>query len=231
VTILDAEGRWNPGDAVLLRYLRNTPGDVIVPVRVVHDANDYIALYTAVGTPLKVQATRDGQRLTRATPFIEREGMIGGFANAEWHTNHTLTLYQPGRMSVIMLFWRDGDWELRNWYGNIQAPLKRTRLGFDTADYLLDVWINPDFSWEWKDEDEWELAREHGLLESGLLDQVRSEGERIIADVEARAWPFNAGFEHWRPDPAWTVPALPENWDEGLVYPDADERWAVTSPS
>ena len=43
-----------------------------------------------------------------------------------------------------MLFWRDPDWELRNWYGNIQAPLKRTAIGFDTADYLLDVWIDPD---------------------------------------------------------------------------------------
>ena len=135
---------WNPGDAVLLRYLRNTPGDVIEPVRVVHDGDDYIALYLAVGTPLKVQATRDGQRLTREIPFVERERIIGGFADADWTTNHVLMLHQPGRLSTIMLFWRDGDWELRNWYGNIQAPLKRTALGFDTADYLLDVWIDPD---------------------------------------------------------------------------------------
>jgi hypothetical protein len=214
------EHRWQPGDVVVLRYIRNTPGDVICPVRVVHDADDYIALHTAVGTPLKVQATREGKRLTRETPFIEREGMIGGLADATWHTNHTLMLHQPGRMNGIYLFWRDGSWQLRNWYGNIQAPLKRTAIGFDTADYLLDVWIDPDFTWSWKDEDEWELAREHGLVDPCLLDDVRREGERIIADVEARAWPFGAGFESWRPDPSWTVPTLPDGWDAGLVYPD-----------
>jgi len=207
----------------VLRYLRNTPGDVIAPVRVVHDADDYIAFYTAVRTPLKVQATRDGQRLTREIPFLEREGMIGGFADAEWTTNHALMLHRPGRMSAIMLFWRDPDWEFVGWYGNIQAPLRRTHLGFDTADYLLDVAIDPDLSWHWKDEDEWELAREHVLVAPALLDDVRCEGERIIAEVEARTWPFDAGFETWRPDPSWPIPSLPENWADGLIFPSADD--------
>ncbi len=212
--------RWQAGDVIVLRYLRNTPGDVVEPVRVVHDGDDYVALYMAVGTPLKVQATRDGQRLTREIPFLEREGMIGGFADAEWTTNHALMLYKPGRMSAIMLFWRDPDWEFVGWYGNIQAPLKRNHLGFDTADYLLDVSIDPDLAWRWKDEDEWELAREHRLIAADLLDDVRREGERIIADVEARSWPFAAGFESWRPDSAWPIPELLANWDHGLNYPD-----------
>ncbi len=217
----NVDRRWNPGDVVVLRYRRNNPGDVIEPVRVVHDGDDYIALYLAVGTPIKGQATRDGQRLTREIPFVEREGMIGGFADWTWTTNHVLMLHQPGRMSTTMLFWRDPDWVLRNWYGNIQAPLQRTAIGFDTADYLLDVWIDPDMSWSWKDEDEWELAREHGLIAPDILDEVRREGERIIADAEARAWPFNAGFESWRPDPSWTAPSsLPDSWDHGLIWPD-----------
>lgn len=214
------QARWKTGDPIVLRYLRNKPGDVIEPVRVVHDGDDYVALYMAVGTPLKVQATRDGRRLTRETPFLEREGLVGGFADAEWTTNHALMLHRPGRMSAIMLFWRDPDWEFVGWYGNIQAPLKRSHLGFDTADYLLDVLVGPDLSWRWKDEDEWELAREHGLIAPEMLDEVRREGERIIAEAEARAWPFAAGFEMWRPDPAWTIPELPANWDDGLDYPD-----------
>jgi hypothetical protein len=215
----EGSGHFAPGDVVVLRYLRNRPGDVIEPVRVVHDGDDLVALYLAVGTPLKVQATRDGRRLTRAIPFLERERIIGGFADAEWTTNRVLMVHRPGRLSTIMVFWRDPGWELVGWYGNIQAPLVRTPIGFDTADYLLDVWIHPDLTWEWKDEDEWALAREHGLIDAALLDEVRREGERIIAEVEERAWPFNAGYEHWRPKPEWSVPALPDGWDEGLVYP------------
>jgi hypothetical protein len=213
--------RFRAGDEVLLRFLRHKPGDLIVPARVVHDGDDYIALYTAVGTPGKCQAMRDGTRITRDTPFEVRERLVGGFADFIWHTNHSLLLHVPGRMSVISLFFRDPDLELVAYYGNIQAPLKRTAHGFDTADYLLDVWINPDLTWEWKDEDEWQIAREHGFIEPDLLDEVRREGERIIADVESQSWPFNAGFESWRRDPAWTVPELPAHWAHDLEYDPA----------
>jgi hypothetical protein len=50
---------------------------------------------------------------------------------------------------------------------------------------------------------------------------VRREGERIIAEVETRSWPFNAGFESWRPDPSWTVPELPAHWAHDLEYDPA----------
>ncbi|MER6926517.1 DUF402 domain-containing protein, partial [Streptomyces spiralis] len=30
-----------------------------------------------------------------------------------------------------------------------------------------------------------------------------------------RAWgpPFSENWQHWRPDPSWAVPSLPEDWD------------------
>ncbi len=209
----------NPGDVVLLRYLRHNPGDVIVPMRVVHDGPDYTALYTAVGTPGKCQAHRDGTRITRDTPFEVRERLVSGLADFTWHTHHVLSLMWPGEMRATWLKWRDPDWEFVDYYGNIQAPLKRTKHGFDTADYLLDVAIDADLSWHWKDEDEFDLARDHGFIEAGLLDEIRAEGERIIADVEAKAWPFDAGFEDWRPDSDWAVPELPTYWDHDLIWP------------
>ncbi len=46
---------WQTGEQILLRYLRNKPGDLIVPVTVVHDDDEYIALYVAAGTPLKAK--------------------------------------------------------------------------------------------------------------------------------------------------------------------------------
>jgi len=36
---------------------------------------------------------------------------------------------------------------------------------------------------------------------------VRRTGEQVIA---AQPWP--TGWETWRPDPTWRVPALPEDW-------------------
>jgi len=210
--------RFAAGDQVLLRYVRNSPADVIMPVTVVRDDAQAVALYVAIGSPLKVQAQRDGTRLTRETPFLERERMIGSLADGVWTGNRVLKVMLPGRMSAIWLFWSEPDWRFHGYYGNIQAPLRRTHLGFDTADYLLDVEIRPDFSCAWKDEDEWDIAWEHRLIDRKILTRVRAEGERIIADAGARHWPFGAGLDSWRPDPSWEVPRMPANWGDGLVF-------------
>ena len=112
--------------------------------------------------------------------------------------------------------WREPDWMFRANYVNLQAPLARTSLGFDTADYLLDLEVTPDLEWAWKDEEEVAIARGHGLVAGKILDQMREDGERAIRDIQARAWPFDAGYEAWRPDPEWPIPRLPASWDDGL---------------
>jgi len=210
---------FSPGDQILLRYRRRVPGEVMCPVTVVEDGPTYVALYTAPGTPIKGQATADGVRLTRATSFAERERMVPGLADDTWTGNHTLQLIRPDEPRSTWLIWREGDWAFRGYYVNLQAPLQRTSLGFDTADYLLDLEVTPELGWSWKDEEEVAIAREHGLVAPEILDRVREEGERAIRDIEARAWPFCAGYESWRPDPAWAIPALPDGWAEGLDEP------------
>lgn len=209
--------RFAVGQQVVLRYRRNTPGEVIIPVTVVEDGPDHVALYTAPGTPGKCQATADGQRLTRETPFLERERIIGGFADFTWQWNHVLQLIRHGEPRSTWLLWREPDWDFRAFYVNLQAPLVRTSMGFDTADYLLDLEATPELDWAWKDEEEVAIARKHGLVAPEILDRMREEGERAIRDIEARAWPFDAGYEAWRPDPAWLVPQLPAGWDDGLA--------------
>jgi predicted RNA-binding protein associated with RNAse of E/G family len=72
---------------------------------------------------------------------------------------------------------------------------------------VLDVWIEPDGSWEWKDEDELENAIEIGLITDDHAAAARAEGERVIA-----AWPFPTGWEDFRPDSGWHLPRLPEDW-------------------
>jgi predicted RNA-binding protein associated with RNAse of E/G family len=81
-------------------------------------------------------------------------------------------------------------------------------------DHLLDVVIDPDLSWRWKDEEELEEAVRLGLLTRQAADGIRAEGERVIAQLEAREPPFCDGWERWRPDPAWPIPELPAGWDE-----------------
>jgi len=210
---------FEPGQPVVLRYRRNVPGEVIIPVRIVEDGPSHLAFYTAPGTPYKGQATVDGQRLSREMDFVARERLDKGFADDTWRGNHTLQLIRPGEPRATWLLWSENDWTLRAYYVNLQAPIQRTAIGFDTADYLLDLDITPGLEWTWKDQAEVEDARAHGIVAPDILDRMEAEGERAIHDIEARTWPFNAGYESWRPDPEWDIPSLPDSWDAGLNTP------------
>lgn len=63
-------------------------------------------------------------------------------------------LLMPGVAHAIHLWWFPPDWRFGGWYINLQEPIRPTRLGFDSMDHILDVVIEPDLSWRWKDEDE-----------------------------------------------------------------------------
>jgi len=73
----------------------------------------------------------------------------------KWRTAVTLRLKSPSAMWSLWVFWDEGMSSLKAWYINIDAPFKRTRLGFDTWDMFLDIVVAPDRkSWRYKDEDE-----------------------------------------------------------------------------
>lgn len=119
-----------------------------------------------------------------------------------------LELTAFGRRHSIRHFRRE-DGSFRGWYVNLQAPLTEARLGFDTTDWQLDLWIPVDSDEaQWKDEDDLAMAVELGIMteEEGRL--AREEAHRVLEE-----WPFPTGWEDWRPDPGWPLPSLPEGWD------------------
>jgi hypothetical protein len=133
--------------------------------------------------------------------------------DAHWVNTSVLWLARPGAAHAIGLFWQGPERRFLGWYGNLQAPLQRTSIGFDSADHALDVQIAPDRSWNWKDEDESASVQQRSVISPAEAVAIRAEGERVIAAIEANHWPFNAGWELWRPDPAWPIPELPHGWD------------------
>lgn len=111
-----------------------------------------------------------------------------------------------GRAHSILHF-HHGDGSFRGWYVNLETPLRRTPLGWDFDDHVLDLWIEPDGAWRWLDEDEVERGLARGLLNPADVAAARAEGRRVLAE-----WPFPTGFEEWRPDPSLRLPVLPPDW-------------------
>ena len=204
---------WMPGNQIVLRFTWSGDLAWIEPVTVVEDSPECIALYLAEQTPIKRPVGSNGLPVPRSRSHEPRSSVPWHLGDACWVNTSVLWLARPGDAHAIGLFWQGPTWEFLGWYGNLQEPLRRTRIGFDSADQALDVQIAPDRTWRWKDEDEFASVQERGVISARDAVAIRDEGERVIAAVEANLWPFNAGWEHWRPDPAWPIPRIQEGWD------------------
>ncbi|MGO4425620.1 DUF402 domain-containing protein, partial [Streptomyces sp. MCAF7] len=55
-------------------------------------------------------------------------------------------------------------------------------------------------------------AQRVGLMTPQQAERVRAAGRAAVGLIESWGAPFREGWEDWRPDPAWTVPALPADW-------------------
>ncbi|MET0422634.1 MAG: DUF402 domain-containing protein, partial [Actinoplanes sp.] len=81
----------------------------------------------------------------------------------------------------------------------------------------LDVWIAPDRTWRWKDEQD--LADRLAFPGQYWVDdprRVREAGAEVVALVESGAFPFDGTSCDFRPDPDWNpvvADAPPRGWD------------------
>jgi Protein of unknown function (DUF402) len=114
-----------------------------------------------------------------------------------------IVLCDDGAPWTLWHFQRE-DGEFDRWYVNFERYLGRGAAAYDSIDHKLDLIARPDGSLEWKDEDE--------LVEAGcrgLVDVAEIRGDAELA-VTQPPWP--TGWEDFRPDPSWPIPALPEGW-------------------
>jgi hypothetical protein len=108
-----------------------------------------------------------------------------------------------------LLLFRHRNGSFRGWYVNLERPQMRTELGFDFEDELLDVWVERGREPEWLDEDELEEAVQRGFFSVERAEQIRTNGEQVLADP-----PWPTGWEDWEPEPGWQAPPLPPGWDQ-----------------
>jgi hypothetical protein len=204
---------WAPGEHVLWRYRGNGSDEVHIcrPVTVVRDDAELLAVWLAPGTPCVRPVMADGTPVHRE-PLATRYVKPRTRTVEEWFGGGVLKLARPGDPWSVWLFWDQG-WQFRSWYVNLEEPLRRWSGGVDSEDHFLDISVQPDRSWQWRDEDEFAQAQADGLMPAELAARVREAGRDAVAVLRRWGPPFRDGWQDWRPDPSWTVPALPADWD------------------
>ena len=199
-----------PGQHILVREVWRDRVWSARPEIVVCDTPDMVGLFIPEGTVWKQPRTLDGRRVRPA----ERGTGKWLLQDVVWEpgTGGRLRLAIPGKPYSVLIFW-NGDGSPRSWYINLEEPLKRTAHGFDYIDLLLDAIVEPDLkNWRWKDEDELEEAVALGLVSPQQAQELYAEGEHVVKMLKSGKSAFNC-WEKWRPDPAWTVPVLPQGWE------------------
>jgi len=202
---------WNRGDTVVVRNIARSDGSVTtaIPTIVISDNQDLLAVYIPEGTPFKNNwVIPPEQRVVSVhsiVPSAQRQ-----HRDLVWW-NNAIRLYLSGFSYSVWLNF-DDDGEFTSFYGNLEAPFIRTRIGIDTRDFALDIIAESDGRWQWKDEDEFNRRLEVGIDSPEHQAHVKSAGQDFIERFKRRDWPFNCGWEHWQPPQNWRIRSLPEDW-------------------
>jgi hypothetical protein len=194
-----------PGQGIVLREVWRGRVFEARPTIVVDDAPEQITLLLPGGVRCAVPIGADGRELR--------------LPDRPWH----LEIRPRGDQPILsfawpetpysVLLWTDGGGR-QVWYVNLQDPLTRTPLGFDTIDHALDVVIELDrSSWRWKDEEELAEAVQGGLFTPEEAEEFRRWGERAVGRILSSEPPFDRDWVGWRSDPSWPLPDLRPGWD------------------
>ena len=204
---------WKSGDVISWRGIYRERIWHSQTVIVVQDAPEELVLTLLPGTEC---VAPEGYFLgknsfQRRWNFKEKDWQLEKYS---WHTNRVLLLLEPEKYYSIMYFWNDESNEFLCYYINFQVPFQRSHCGIDTLDLDLDLIIHPDFSYEWKDVDDYQKAIENGIIFPKWIQGIEEAKSDIFNKLEKRLYPFDGSWLNWMPDPTWSPPKLPENWDK-----------------
>ena len=134
--------------------------------------------------------------------------------NFPWHTTRALQILEPAKFFSTIYFWDNASGEFLCYYINFQTPFKKKGQILDTLDLDLDLIIRPDYSFEWKDLDDYQKAIEAGMILPEWVHKVETTKEEIFGRLERREYPLDGSWINWKPDLKWLASKLPEDWNK-----------------
>ena len=124
------------------------------------------------------------QRVKPSSPIVQNgKTVLADNFTAVWFV-FTGLWYDVGKVYNL-----NNEWT--GYYCDIMKPVQRNvdatgQLdSFEITDLFLDLWVNPDGTYEIQDEDEFEEAIQNGAIDAELAREARKVLKALIADVEA----------------------------------------------
>jgi hypothetical protein len=204
------------GETAYLRHVQRTQFGGVFPMRVVYDRPDGVLLWAPAGSTYWLFNMPDGRTLSQ-TPLAEWAAT--GRMPVSCTVRHATLSWHPTGADFSVRWFFDPDGRFYAWYANLEAPVtvwrRRGIAGLDTVDWDLDIWVHPDRTWHWKDEDV--LVDRLAQAEAYWVDdehRVRRAGQAVVELVETGRFPFDGTWCDFQPDPSWPPirPTLADAW-------------------
>jgi hypothetical protein len=178
------------------------------PTIVVKDESDLIALYMPAGVLGRNVTHKPSPKEMLSPTEIQ-------VVECTWKRTDVLILIVPDEAFSTYIMWETGTKNLDCWYVNLQEPIRRTPIGFDTMDHTLDIVINPDMSeWKWKDDDEFVNVQKAGVYSAEKAHNIRAEGEKAVRLITSERRSLYEEWKTWQANPEWEFPKLSSHWDK-----------------
>jgi len=202
---LNQKAFWSAGENATLRGVISRVFWAF-PTIVVKDKSDLIVLYMPAGVV--------GRNVTHKPTAKELSSQDEiKVVECTWQRTDVLMLIVPGDAFSTYLMWQTGTKNLDCWYVNLQEPIRRTCIGFDTMDNTLDVVISPDMSvWKWKDDEEFRNAQKAGFYSDEKAHEIWTEGEKAVRLITSERRSLYEEWKNWQANPQWEIPKLSPLW-------------------
>ena len=207
---------WNPGDSVTLRGIYQGQVWYIQTLLVVQDTEEKTVLALLPGAECAAPRGYLTGKHGAAGHWERWEAYQAGqraLSPFQWQRTRCLFLLWPEVYYTIIHYWSAATDQFLCYYVNFQRPFQRTSQGFDTLDLELDLILQPDFTIEWKDQNEYQAGIRSGVILPEWAQTIEAAQREVLDWAERRADPFDGRWLNWHPDPAWTPPYLPADWE------------------
>lgn len=194
--------RWNRGESIVRRQIVHGRPWLGWVVNVVEDSDSLLATYSPEGSQFHFP---DGDW---PTP----DGLHPWHSFEAWHGNGALMVQRPGDPYAVWHFWDGPERAFRGWYINFEAPFERTAIGFDTQDLELDIWIDPQGNWEFKDIDLLWTRHSEGRFTLIEVRRILELGEDMSVMIDSGDWWWDRSWSEFAPDPDWAIRPMPDGW-------------------
>jgi len=209
--------RWMPGEPVALRGIYKDRVWYMQSALVVHDTPQETALVILPGAecsaPKEYIHGKHGESgyYDRWGNYLEDRWNMEKYP---WRTNRLLILLQPEKYYARMFFWEHSSGRFLCYYINFQLPFHRTAIGLDTLDLELDIVVEADHEWHWKDVENYHKGIDSGVIRGEWVEAIDAAKQEVFETLDHRLYPFDGSWLDWKPDPAWQPPGAMENWDK-----------------